>query len=155
MICHIAALSKNRVIGDKGDLPWRLPEDLKYFKATTLGHCLIMGRKTFESLGRPLPKRTNVVVTRNSDWVAEGCHAFTSVNKALEFCKQQTPDQKIFIAGGGEIFKQTLDLADQREKPLWVEVDSKKLEGVFKRVPDRSDLSAEINEQLIVELYSK
>lgn len=113
MICHIAALSKNRAIGKDGDLPWHIPEDLKFFKEKTLNHCVIMGRKTFESLKKPLPNRTNVVVTKNPNWSAEGCEVFSSIDAALDFCKQKTPDKDIFIAGGGEIFKSTLNITDK------------------------------------------
>lgn len=113
MICHIAALSNNNVIGNGGDMPWHLPEDLKFFKQKTLNHCIIMGRKTFESIGKPLPKRTNVVVTRNKNWSHEGCHAFSSIEEATAFCQEQTPNQDIFIIGGGELYKSTLPLANR------------------------------------------
>lgn len=114
MISHIAAVSKNRVIGNKGELPWSLPEDLKYFKAKTLNRPIIMGRKTYESLGRPLPKRLNVVISRDPNYKAEGCHTFTNVESAIAFCKTQAEwGSEIFIVGGGEIYKQTLPIADR------------------------------------------
>lgn len=115
MISHIAALSKNRVIGSHGGLPWRLSEDLKYFKAMTLNKCVIMGRKTFESLGRPLPSRRNVVITRDREWGHPDCDVFHDIDSAIEHCKRlhRTFGDEIMIAGGGEIFKQTLSLADR------------------------------------------
>ncbi|MBY0314702.1 MAG: dihydrofolate reductase [Bdellovibrionales bacterium] len=114
MISHIAAVSKNGVIGNKGELPWHLPEDLKYFKAKTLNRAIIMGRKTFESLGKPLPKRLNIVVSRDPDYQAEGCRSFTSVQDAIAFCKDSREwSEEIFIVGGGEIYKHTLDMADR------------------------------------------
>lgn len=112
----IAAVAKNGVIGDtvdgKGVLPWRLPDDLKRFKALTLGHPVIMGRKTWESLGRPLPGRRNVVITRNPDYQADGAVVVTSVDSALAACR----DLDIaFLIGGAEIYAQALAHADRME----------------------------------------
>src|SRR4051794_5945923 len=97
----IVALSENNVIGNNKDLPWYLPADLKRLKALTMGHHLIMGRRTFESLGRPLPGRTSVVITRNKDYKAEGAIIVTSLKEAIEIAKV---DSEPFIFGGGEVF---------------------------------------------------
>lgn len=106
----IAALAQNRVIGVENRLPWRLPEDLAHFKAVTLGHPVIMGRKTFESLGRPLPGRLNVVITRNPDYPGEGIRVAHSLHDALECC---TEVDEVFVIGGAELYKLVLPLADR------------------------------------------
>ncbi|MDP3995611.1 MAG: dihydrofolate reductase [Patescibacteria group bacterium] len=106
IISAIAAVGKNRELGNKGKLPWHVPEDLKHFKETTLGHPIIMGRKTFESLGirKPLPNRTNIVVTRNPDYRAEGAIVVQSIEDAIEEAKKHETEE-IFVIGGEEIFK--------------------------------------------------
>lgn len=115
MISHITALSKNRVIGDKGRLPWHLSEDLKFFKEKTLNKCIIMGRKTFDSLGKPLPKRHNIVITRNPDWIVGGVDVFSDVETAIKHAQSLagTYGEEIMIVGGAEIYKLTLPLADR------------------------------------------
>lgn len=111
-LSHIVAVSQNNVIGNKGELPWHIPEDLKYFFNTTKNKSLIMGRKTFESLGQALPNRLNVVLTRDQTFKKEGALVFPSFDEALNYCKQDEILEKygteIFITGGGEIYKQTL-----------------------------------------------
>ena len=106
----IAALAKNRVIGIENRLPWRLPEDLAHFKALTLGRPVLMGRKTFESLGRPLPGRTNVVITRNTQYAAAGCLVAASIPAALALCADA---EEVFLIGGAELYAQTIPLADR------------------------------------------
>src|SRR5262249_7601011 len=115
MLSAIAAMAKNRVIGKDGVLPWRIPEDFKFFKNKTTGHIMIMGRKTFESLGGPLPNRLHVVITRQRDYHPAGAHVFHSVDKALEFCRQQTTKwgDEVFIVGGGEIYREMLPVTDR------------------------------------------
>nr|AIA17719.1 Dihydrofolate reductase [uncultured bacterium] len=115
MISHIAACSQNRVIGKDNHLPWKIPEDWKFFKDKTSGHILIMGRKTFESLGKPLPNRLNVVITRDPTYQAPGAVVLPSVEAALEFAQTKFKDypDEVFIGGGGEIYKQTLAIADR------------------------------------------
>jgi dihydrofolate reductase len=114
MIIIIAAIAQNRVIGNNNDLIWRLPNDLKRFKRLTLGHPMIMGSKTFDSLGgKPLPKRTNIVVTRRTDFHAPGVVVIHSLEDAIETAKKE--NSTIFIAGGGEIYRQALDCADVME----------------------------------------
>lgn len=107
----IAALTDNRVLGKDNQLIWRLPEDLKNFKRLTSGHSVIMGRKTFESLGKPLPNRTNIVITRNPDYQAEGCIVVESLAKAIAQAQEADAGQ-VFVIGGGEIYAQALPLAD-------------------------------------------
>jgi dihydrofolate reductase len=109
-ISVIAALAKNRVIGIENRLPWRLPEDLAHFKALTLGHPVVMGRKTFESLGRPLPGRTNIVVTRNPGYRQPGCHVVDSIPAALALARNA---DEIFFIGGAELYAQVMPLADR------------------------------------------
>lgn len=117
ILAHMAAVSKNNVIGISNKLPWHIPEDLKYYKDKTEGKIIIMGRKTFESLGKPLPKRLNIVVTRSTDFQPKGTVVFNSVMQAINYSKQEDMIKKygkeIFIIGGSEIFKQTLDMADR------------------------------------------
>lgn len=115
ILSAIVAMSSNRVIGKDGGLPWRIPEDLKFFKDKTTGHIMIMGRKTFESLGKPLPNRLHVVITRQKDYVAHGAHVFHTVEEAVAFCRTQTDKwgDEVFIVGGGEIYKEMMDVTDR------------------------------------------
>lgn len=108
----IVAMSLDRVIGRDNGLPWRLPEDLKRFKRLTLGHHLLVGRKTFESIGRPLPGREMVVITRRDDYRPEGVRLAHSIDEALGIASA-AGDDEAFIGGGAEIFRATLDLADR------------------------------------------
>lgn len=102
-------MAKNRIIGVNNTLPWRCPEDLKHFKALTMGHHMIMGRKTFDSIGKPLPGRTTVVVTRNTDLQIEGCLVAHSLKEAIAVC---AGDGEVFIVGGAELYRQATSLAD-------------------------------------------
>jgi len=105
----VAAVAANRVIGARGKLPWHLPEDLKHFKALTLGHPVIMGRRTWESLGKPLPRRENIVVSRTPGFEAPGANVAASLQGALAFCV----DAPIaFVIGGGELYRAALPEAD-------------------------------------------
>jgi len=108
MIKLIVAISKNRVIGDSNKLIWHLPADLKRFKELTTGHTIVMGRKTFLSIGRPLPNRRNIIVTRDENYEADGCEVVNSIEEALLLT-----NSNCFIIGGGEIYKQTLHLAEK------------------------------------------
>jgi dihydrofolate reductase len=111
MISFLVAMDKNRVIGKDNQLPWNLPEDLKYFKKVTMGHPIAMGRKTHESIGRILPGRENIVITRQPDYQCEGCSIFFSIE---DFVKNyQTVDEEIFVIGGAEIFKEIFAFADR------------------------------------------
>jgi len=106
----IVAAAKNRVIGINNTLPWHLPEDLKRFRALTMGHHIIMGRKTYESLGRLLPGRTTVIVTRNKDYKVEGALVANSLEAAITLCKD---DDEIFLIGGAELYQDGLKLSDK------------------------------------------
>ncbi len=108
-ISLIAALSENQVIGRDNSLPWRLPADLAYFKRRTMGHHLVMGRRTFESLVAPLPGRTMIVLTRKRNYRAKGTRVARSWDEALRFCPQ---GEEVFIAGGAEIYQLALPRAD-------------------------------------------
>jgi dihydrofolate reductase len=108
-ISILVAMAKNRTIGINNTLPWRCPEDLKHFKALTMGHHMIMGRKTFDSIGKPLPGRTTVVVTRNANLKIEGCVIAHSLQEAIAAC---AGDEEIFIVGGAELYAQSIPLAD-------------------------------------------
>jgi dihydrofolate reductase len=111
-ITIIAAIANNNALGKDNDLIWHLPADLKRFKKVTTGHYILMGRNTFESIGKPLPNRTTVVITRNKDYKAEGCVVVDSIEKAIEVAKE---DEHLFIIGGAQIYKQTMasNLVDQ------------------------------------------
>lgn len=115
-LSHIVAASENDVIGANNDLPWDIPEDLKFFRDKTKGRAMIMGRKTYESVGHPLPHRLSVIVTRNQQYKVDGPNAVVcpDLKSAIEYCKTQTSKygEEIFIIGGGEIFKESLHMVD-------------------------------------------
>lgn len=110
MISIIVAASENNVIGNQGDLPWRLPSDLQHFKAVTMGKPIVMGRKTWESIGRPLPGRQNIVITRQAGFTAEGCDVVGSVDAALAVAGDA---EEIMVIGGSEIYALFLSRADR------------------------------------------
>ncbi len=112
IVSLIVAMDEGRGIGIDGHLGWHLSADLKRFKSITMGHHLIMGRKTYDSIGRPLPGRTMIVVTRNPEFQAEGCLIAHSLGEALELARQ-AGESEVFIIGGGEIFAQALGLAER------------------------------------------
>ncbi|MDD3762779.1 MAG: dihydrofolate reductase [Nevskiales bacterium] len=108
-ISLVAAFDRNRLIGRDGGLPWRLPNDLKHFKQLTLGKVVLMGRKTWDSLGRPLPERDNWVLTRDPAFAAAGCRVFRSLDEALTAHR----DGELMVIGGAELYRQALPLADR------------------------------------------
>jgi dihydrofolate reductase len=110
-IIAIVAAAENGVIGEAGEIPWYLQEDFKFFKKTTLGHHIIMGRKTFDSIGKPLPKRRNIVLTRNPFFLAAGVLATDDLTEALQIAETEGAEQ-VFIIGGGTIYEQSLPLCD-------------------------------------------
>ena len=114
MITLIAACSSNRVIGKDNTLIWNVPGDLKRFKELTYGNPILMGRKTFDSIGRPLPKRTNIVVTRDNNWSREGVFVYNDINEAISEYK----NTNLFVIGGGEIYSSLIDIADKIELTL-------------------------------------
>lgn len=115
-LSHIVAVAANDVIGNKNTLPWDIPEDMKFFREKTKGRALIMGRKTFESVGHPLPQRLNVVVTRNPKFTSDAPNVVVvpDLPSAIEHCKGKVSKygEEIFIIGGGEIFKESMNLVD-------------------------------------------
>lgn len=112
LVSIIVAASENNTIGKNNQLPWHLPDDLKYFKKLTMGHHIIMGRKTYESIGKPLPGRTSVIITRSMDYKAEGCVVKNTLKDAIEFCKNQN-ETEAFVIGGAEIINLSEKLADK------------------------------------------
>ncbi len=111
MIIIIVAISENNVIGKDGKIPWHIPEDLKRFRTLTMGNTVLMGRKTFESLGKPLDGRENIVITRNTDFKPEGVKVFHSFEEAVEYCKDKTT----FVIGGQSVYEKALPIADRIE----------------------------------------
>lgn len=110
MISIIVAVAHGGVIGGGGDLLWHISEDLRRFKQITSEHTVIMGRKTYDSIGRPLPRRRNIVITRSEEWSAEGCERASSLEQAIVMCEGE---QEVFVIGGGEIYRQAMPLADR------------------------------------------
>ena len=125
MISHIVAMSSNRVIGKEGTIPWSIPEDLNYFKNTTLGHCVIYGKKTFESLPKPLSNRLNVVLSSTLREVPNGV-VFSKISDATDFCKKQvTRPEEVFVCGGARVYADTMHLA----KKIYLTFIKKPYEG--------------------------
>lgn len=106
MITIIAAISTNNALGKDNDLIWYLPADLKRFKKTTTGHHILMGRNTFESIGKPLPNRTTIIITRNESYFKDGCLIASSLEEAIELAKE---DEQIFIIGGAQVYKYAIE----------------------------------------------
>ncbi|WP_306293553.1 dihydrofolate reductase [Paenibacillus sp. 32352] len=113
MISFIVAMDEQRGIGVDNRLPWHLPADLAFFKRVTSGHTILMGRKTFESIGRPLPKRRNVILTRDRAFTAEGCEVVHSVEEALERYGAASESGELFVIGGAEVFRLFMPYADK------------------------------------------
>ncbi len=111
MISFIVAMDKNGVIGKDNKLPWHLPADLKFFKNTTMGHGIVMGRKTYESIGKPLPGRENIILTRDYSYKADGCIVFHSVEDILHYAEDKNVET--FITGGEEVFKLFIPSVDK------------------------------------------
>lgn len=122
MISIIVAIAKNGVIGDKNTLLWHLREDMIHFRTITSGHPVVMGRKTYDSIGRPLPKRTNVVITRDTELQIEGCTMAHSLTEAVEMFDSS---EEVFIIGGAQIYSQAMPLADR----LYLTIIDKEYEG--------------------------
>ncbi len=138
-ISLIAAIGKKtRALGKNNELLWRIPEDLKLFKALTVGHPIIMGRKTFESIGRPLPGRTNIIVTRNKEYVVPGATIVSSIEEAITYAKS-IDTQELFVIGGQDIYTLALPHADR----LYLTLIQSDLQGdVF--FPDYSEFTQQI-----------
>lgn len=112
MITLIAAAAQNNALGKNNDLLWHLPDDFKRFKQLTTEHYIVMGRKTFESFPKPLPNRTHIIITRQNDYLVEGCMVVNSLNEAI---KKSPKNEEVFIIGGGEIYNQSIEIADKIE----------------------------------------
>jgi dihydrofolate reductase len=110
IISLVAAAAENNIIGKENALPWRLPADLKFFKNLTMGHSIIMGRKTFQSVGKALPGRKNIIITRDNSFSAEDCIVLGSLSEAFQVCKDE---DEIFVVGGAEIYHQSMEFADK------------------------------------------
>ena len=129
-------MSKNRVIGDSNTLIWHLPEDLKRFRQLTTGNTIVMGRKTYESIGKPLPNRRSIIITRDTDYSVEGCEVVNSLEEALLLSNSDC-----FIIGGGEIYRQSIDIADR----IYLTLINKEFEGdtSFPEIKDWVEVSSE------------
>lgn len=112
MISMIAAIGRNREIGKDNQLLWDIPEDMRFFRDTTRGKPVIMGRKTHESIGRPLPKRTNIILSRNPEYHSDGCITASSIEEAIQIASKEDSDES-FIIGGANIYEKALDKADR------------------------------------------
>jgi dihydrofolate reductase len=112
IVSLIVAMDRNRGIGVDNKLPWRLSADLKRFRELTMGHHIIVGRKTFESIGKPLPGRETIVVTRDKNYRVEGCHIVHSVEEAISLARSRG-ESEVFVCGGAEIYAQSLQMADR------------------------------------------
>jgi len=144
-IVLIAAIGRNREIGKGPELIWRIPGDLKRFKELTVGHPVVMGRKTFASIGRPLPKRVNIIVTRDASYRAEGAVVAHSVEQALGLAKS-FDTEKVFVIGGGEIYKTAIPFADTLELTL-IEAEDKNADVFFPEYENDFEKTAEENSQ--------
>lgn len=140
----IVAMTDKRVIGKNNDLPWRLPEDLKLFKRKTSGFPIIMGRKTFDSIGRPLPNRRNIVISRNEEWNSNGVEV---INKPEDLASLVIKSDKVFIIGGAQIYKMFLPLIDE----LWVS----KVHGEFEGDTFFPEFSTEFKEYTVEEEFAE
>lgn len=132
MMSFIVAMDKNNVIGYKNEMPWHLPRDLKFFKEKTTGHTIVMGRKTFESIGRVLPNRKHVIITRDGSNLPEEVEVINNINEVIDLAKGT--EEEIFVLGGGNIFEQLLPYADK----LYVTLIDETFEGdvYFPDIPE-------------------
>ncbi len=137
----VAVAGEKRVIGKKGGMPWYIPAELKRFKQITMGHPIIMGRRTHESIGKPLPGRTNIIVTHDVEYQSPGCLIAHSLDEAIEKAKGKEGSDEIFVIGGGELYKQALPSANK----LYLTYIDKEIEGdVF--FPDYSEFKKIVSE---------
>jgi dihydrofolate reductase len=154
-ICLVAAMGRNRAIGLDGKMPWHLPGELQHFKATTMGKPIVMGRKTWESIGRPLPGRQNIVISRNSDYPQAGIDLCASLQHALALAD----GAEVMVIGGGELYKQALPLATRMVLtlvdcepeadtffPCWDPAQWTELSRVSKAADDKNPYACEIVE---------
>ena len=138
----IVAMDKNRLIGGKNQLLWHIPGELKRFKEITTGHPIIMGRKTYESIGRVLPNRTNIIITRDANFQVGGAKVVNSLEKAIEVAKNETGGEEVFVIGGGQIYEQALPLTNRLYLTI---VDGEYAGDTF--FPDYSEFTKVIEEK--------
>jgi dihydrofolate reductase len=151
-IALIVAVSQNNVIGRDNQLPWHLPEDLKYFKSVTMGKPILMGRKTFDSIGRPLPGRTNIVITRDPEWTAQGVEIASDIEVALAMGKkacQAVAVDEIMVIGGAQIYQKLLPYADRlyltrveakvQGDAVFPEIDPAQWQQIAEEIPEKID----------------
>ena len=145
IVSSIVAVSKNRVIGKENGMPWHLPKDMRFFKRTTLNHHVIMGRKNFEAMGNPLPKRTNIILTRDPYYISSSSLVVHSIEEALTIAFDNG-EEEVFIIGGGEIYKDSMDYWDRLYS---TEIDQDVEGDVFFTDPDYDewDLVSEKNHE--------
>lgn len=159
-ITLIVAMARNRAIGLDGEMPWHLPGELKHFKTTTMGKAIVMGRKTWESIGRALPGRQNIVVTRNANYRAENCEVVRSLDEALE----RATSEEVMIIGGGQLYQQALPMAhrmiltlvDCEPKadtwfPTWSKDDWREVSNRSQPADDRNEYAFEVVELVRIE----
>ncbi|MBK8254205.1 MAG: dihydrofolate reductase [Polyangiaceae bacterium] len=128
----VLAVARNGIIGKNGKLPWHIPEDLKHFKAMTLGHAIIMGRRTYQETGRPLPGRRNIVISRNAAFTAPGCEVVQSLQQAIELARTTDPEPRVI--GGAEIYQLALPFATR----IYLTEVNRDVEGDTTFILDRS-----------------
>jgi len=153
-ITIIAAMARNRAIGLAGAMPWRLPGELRHFKETTMGKPIVMGRKTWESIGRALPGRQNIVVTRNRDYRAENCLVVQSLSLAIDGAE----GDEIMVIGGGQLYRQALPAADRMAPaadtwfPEWNESEWTEISRRSQAIDENNELAFEIIELIRLSL---
>lgn len=140
ILSMIAAMGKNRVIGKDNQMMWHLPREFQYFKDVTSGHCIILGRKNFEAIGRPLPNRTNIIVTRQDEYKAADCVVVNSLDEAIKYAKDHG-ETEAFITGGGQIYK---EMIDRVQRIYLTEVDYSEEGDVYFPEFDESKFNKEI-----------
>ncbi|GHB71989.1 dihydrofolate reductase [Persicitalea jodogahamensis] len=148
-ISLIVAAAENGVIGKENQLLWRLPDDLKRFKQLTLGHPIIMGRKTYESIGKPLPGRTSIVITRSPSYKAEGVLVVNSLELAIETARRQESEEA-FVIGGGEIYREALG-KNLAEKIYLTRVLANVDGDTFFKIPDEDDWTVESHTERVAD----
>lgn len=147
VISLIAAMASNRVIGNRGCMPWKIPTELRRFRSTTLGHTVVMGRKTYESIGYALPGRTNIVLTSKVNYQAPGCIIARDLPSAIKICPED--ENEMFVCGGGQLYKEALSIADR----IYLSVIHREVAGdvFFPEVPSKifQKISSEDHEDIL------
>ncbi|OOP55659.1 MAG: hypothetical protein AYP45_13490 [Candidatus Brocadia carolinensis] len=140
-------MASNRVIGNRGCMPWKIPTELRRFRSTTLGHTVVMGRKTYESIGHALPGRTNIVLTSKVNYMAPGCIIARDLPSAIKICPED--ENEMFVCGGGQLYKEALSIADR----IYLSVIHREIAGdvFFPEVPSKifQKISSEDHEDIL------